>query len=67
MPLAPHHRRRMPVLVIAAGTTPGAAVERAVAEMGPDCIVGTVLNRVEERRIPHAGYYNDYDENGTPD
>src|SRR6185295_8053341 len=48
------------ILVIGAGTTPAAAVERADAELGPDAILGTVLNRVEERRVPQAGYYEKY-------
>jgi capsular exopolysaccharide synthesis family protein len=49
------------ILVIGAGSTPAAAVERAVAELGgPDAIIGTVLNRVDERRIPDAGYYGRY-------
>jgi protein-tyrosine kinase len=49
------------VLVIGAGSTPAAAVERAIAELGgPDSIIGTVLNRVEERRIPEASYYSQY-------
>ena len=47
------------ILVIGAGSTPVAAIERAVAELGgPDAISGTVLNRVEERRIPDADYYD---------
>ena len=47
------------ILVIGAGSTPAAAIERAVAELGgPDAITGTVLNRVEERRIADAGYYH---------
>lgn len=48
------------VFVIAAGATPRAAIERAVAELGADSIIGTVLNRVEDRRIPEANYYNEY-------
>jgi capsular exopolysaccharide synthesis family protein len=49
------------ILVIGAGSTPAAAVERAIAELGgPDSIIGTVLNRVEERRIPEANYYSQY-------
>jgi Mrp family chromosome partitioning ATPase len=51
---------RAVVFVIAAGSTPAATVERAVAELGPDCIIGTVLNRVEERRIPQSEYYSQY-------
>jgi capsular exopolysaccharide synthesis family protein len=48
------------ILVINAGATPSVAVERAVADLGPEYILGTVLNRVEERRIPDAGYYSKY-------
>ena len=48
------------ILVIGAGSTPAAAVERAIAEIGPDSILGTVLNRVDERRVPQAGYYGKY-------
>lgn len=49
------------ILVIGAGSTPAAAVERAIAELGgPDSIIGTVLNRVEEGRIPDADYYGQY-------
>jgi protein-tyrosine kinase len=51
---------RAVVFVIAAGVTPSATVERAIAELGPDCVIGTVLNRVEDRRIPQAGYYSRY-------
>lgn len=49
------------ILVIGAGSTPAAAVERAVAELGgPDAIIGTVLNRVDVHRIPDAIYYGQY-------
>jgi len=48
------------VFVIAAGSTPRGAVERAVSELGADSIIGTVLNRVEDHRIPEANYYDDY-------
>jgi protein-tyrosine kinase len=49
------------ILVIRAGSTPASAIERAIAELGgPDAISGTVLNHVEERRIPGAGYYSRY-------
>jgi protein-tyrosine kinase len=51
---------RAVVLVIAANATPAESVERAVAELGADCIIGTVLNRVENRRIPQAEYYQQY-------
>ena len=49
------------LLVIAAGSTPAAAVERAIAEFGgPEAIIGTVLNRVDEQTIPEAVYYGRY-------
>jgi capsular exopolysaccharide synthesis family protein len=51
---------RAVVFVIGAGVTPAAAVTRAVGELGGDCIIGTVLNRVDQRRIPQAGYYDRY-------
>ncbi len=49
------------ILVIGAGSTPAAAVERAIVALGgSDAIIGTVLNRIEEHRIPDAGYYGRY-------
>jgi Mrp family chromosome partitioning ATPase len=49
------------ILVIGAGSTPAAAVERAVAELGgPDAVLGVVLNRIEEHRIPDINYYGRY-------
>ena len=49
------------ILVVGAGSTPSPAVERAIAELGgSDSIMGAVLNRVEERRIPEANYYGHY-------
>jgi capsular exopolysaccharide synthesis family protein len=49
------------ILVIGAGSTPAAAVERAIEDLGgPDAILGTVLNRVETHRIPDARYYGRY-------
>ena len=47
------------LFVIAAGQTPLNVVERAIAEIGPECILGTVLNRVDEGQIPES-VYNDY-------
>jgi capsular exopolysaccharide synthesis family protein len=48
------------VFVIAAGVTPYKLIERAIGELGRDCIVGTVLNRIEEEHLPRAGEYSDY-------
>ena len=44
------------LFVIGAGSTPHRIVERAIAELGPDCIIGTVLNRVDERAISQTTY-----------
>jgi protein-tyrosine kinase len=48
------------IFVIAAGSTPSNAVARAISEIGADSIIGTVLNRVEDGRIPEADYYGHY-------
>ncbi len=48
------------LFVIAAGITPYALVQRCIAELGADRIVGTVLNRVEPQRFDTQGYYNGY-------
>jgi len=48
------------IFVIAAGSTPASAVERAVSELGTESIIGTVLNRVDDRHIPEASYYSAY-------
>ena len=48
------------LFVISAGSTPYQLVQRATAELGRDCIVGTVLNRIEEENIPATGYYRQY-------
>lgn len=46
------------LLVIRAGTTPLAAIERAVQELGRDRIVGTVLNYADSGA--HSGAYYDH-------
>jgi len=48
------------VFVIRAGATPFSVVDRAIAELGRDCIIGTVLNGVDEQAIPATGYYGGY-------
>jgi Mrp family chromosome partitioning ATPase len=42
------------LFVIRAGSTPYPLVERAIAALGPDWVVGTVLNRVATDDIPGA-------------
>jgi capsular exopolysaccharide synthesis family protein len=45
------------LLVIAAGMTPYTLVQRSIAEIGIDRMVGTVLNRVAEHALPVRDYY----------
>jgi len=47
------------LFVIAAGATPYALVNRSVAELGAERIIGTVLNRVEQQNTT-SSYYGDY-------
>lgn len=51
---------RAVLFVIAANVTPHAMVARALNELGPECIVGTVLNKMAARDIPAADYYHNY-------
>jgi len=48
------------LLVIGAGSTHYHMVQRAIAEVGADRIVGTILNRVDESAIPLTTYYDHY-------
>jgi protein-tyrosine kinase len=53
------------VFVIGAGSTPFPVVDRAISELGRECIIGTVLNRIDESAIPETSYYGDYYDSGT--
>jgi capsular exopolysaccharide synthesis family protein len=48
------------LMVIGAGSTHYDLVRRAIAEVGTDRIVGTILNKVQESAIPMTSYYDDY-------
>jgi capsular exopolysaccharide synthesis family protein len=48
------------LFVIAAGSTPYKMIQRAIEELGRDCIVGTVLNRIEQGSIPAMDHYDTY-------
>jgi protein-tyrosine kinase len=50
------------VLVIDAGRTQHAIIQRAVESIGREKIVGVVLNRVEERALADASDYKYYDD-----
>ena len=53
------------LVVIGAGRTPYTMVQRVINELGPERIIGTVLNRVEETSVPANSYLRDYYA-GTP-
>ena len=48
------------LMVIAAGQTPYPYIQRAIAELGPERIIGVVLNRAANHAISGNGYYQDY-------
>jgi capsular exopolysaccharide synthesis family protein len=52
------------LLVIGAGSTHYNLVRRAIAELGADRILGTILNRVPETEIPMTTYYQHYYHHG---
>jgi capsular exopolysaccharide synthesis family protein len=52
------------ILVVGAGATPATTVERAVAEIGQERIIGVVMNRVEGHQISEADYYGRYESAG---
>jgi protein-tyrosine kinase len=48
------------VFVIRAGVTPYPVVDRAISELGRDCIIGTVLNGIAEDDLLTPQYYGYY-------
>jgi capsular exopolysaccharide synthesis family protein len=48
------------LFVIAAGVTPYSEVQKSITELGADRIVGTVLNRVDERILGGSKYSGHY-------
>jgi protein-tyrosine kinase len=54
------------VLVIDAGTTQHAAVQRAIESIGREKIVGVVLNRVEDKVLAETAYYAYYRDPAHP-
>jgi protein-tyrosine kinase len=48
------------ILVIRAGSTPYALVERAITQIGRESIIGTVLNGVEDTSSYAKAYYDNY-------
>jgi capsular exopolysaccharide synthesis family protein len=52
------------ILVVAAGSTPYPLIQRAVAALGRDRILGVVLNRAEEGIAGSYSYYSYYDSYG---
>jgi capsular exopolysaccharide synthesis family protein len=50
------------LFVIAAGVTPYSLIQRAIGELGPERIVGTILNRAEKQLVvadSYGGYYGE--------
>jgi capsular exopolysaccharide synthesis family protein len=54
------------LLVIGAGSTSYRLVQRAIATIGPERIVGTVLNRAGRDHVPASGYYASYYDQAQP-
>jgi capsular exopolysaccharide synthesis family protein len=54
------------IVVIAAGSTPYRLVEKVVAELGRDHVIGTVLNRIEEDATGWSAQYAGYDAPARP-
>jgi capsular exopolysaccharide synthesis family protein len=50
------------ILVIDAGRTQHAVIQRAIENIGREKIVGVVLNRVEERALADASHYKYYED-----
>jgi len=49
------------LLVVSASTTPYPLVQRAAAAIGPDRILGVLLNRADRPRFSHEHAYYDYE------
>jgi Mrp family chromosome partitioning ATPase len=45
------------LLVVAAGSTPCATLKRAAEALGPERLLGVVLNRIDERSASDGDYY----------
>jgi protein-tyrosine kinase len=54
------HLTRAVILVIRASSTPHALVERAIAQIGRESIIGTVLNGVDSQSVYGNAYYGEY-------
>jgi Mrp family chromosome partitioning ATPase len=54
------------LFVIGAGVAPYDLVQRSIAELG-DQVIGTVLNRVDERSLNGLDYYHAYSSPTLPD
>lgn len=52
---------RAAIVVISAGSTQYASIEKAVAQLGREYVVGAVLNRAEENPTPWSEYYGGND------
>ena len=48
------------LFVVAAGVTPYKLVQRGMAELGEERIVGVVLNRMQQQDVPNGNHYGTY-------
>jgi protein-tyrosine kinase len=48
------------IMVVAAGTTPSALIQHAIDSIGREKIVGVILNRIDDRQLDAAAYYDYY-------
>lgn len=54
------------VFVVAAATSPYPVVQRALAEVGTDRVIGVVLNRASESVLPSSSQYENYARRAAP-
>jgi protein-tyrosine kinase len=54
------------LFIIAAGSTPYRLVQRGIAEIGADRIIGTLLNRIDVKAMPIQPYYGNSYGQGSP-
>ena len=58
----PVGRQDAVVFVVGASSSPYQMVQRAIAAVGPERVIGVVLNRASEDALPKGSYYYNYGE-----
>ena len=54
------------VFVVAAAASPYSVIQRALTEVGPDRVLGVVLNRAAESVLPSSSQYDNYTRSAGP-